>query len=370
MNQKVKPLPRHLRKKVLRLAVHAVLWSLAAYAFWPVVRWLAVDAVFWPPVPEACRMAVAGSTETEPKGGACWPVVWDTLQILLVGRFPAAEMWRLGVAALLGGAALVVAFRRQRILTPLLFLIAAAVCVTGAPWLGLAHVPASEWGGLTLTLMLSIAGLAGGFALGLALAVARKSRLPVARWLAIAYTETLRGVPLITVLFFAMYVLPLFLPRDWGSLSEVGRAAVAIILFEAAYLAEVIRAGLAAVDRGQDEAAKALGLSKLLRLRLIILPQALKHAAPALVSTGIGLIKDTSLVAIIGLFDLLGMARNVPSIPRWIGRDLEPLIFAGCVYLVLSLVLERAATHFELRRQPVPRAARRLPMATSTGEGH
>jgi general L-amino acid transport system permease protein len=192
-------------------------------------------------------------------------------------------------------------------------------------------------------------GIVGGFPLGLALALGRTStaKIPIARWLAVAYIETIRGVPLITVLFFSMYLLPLFLPQGFGSMSEVGRAAVAIVLFEAAYIAEVLRGGLAAVDKGQSEAAKALGLNGLQRLRLVVLPQALRVSAPALVSTTIGLIKDTSLVAIIGLFDLLGTARNVPSIPRWLGHDLEPLVFAGLVYVIICLVLERVAKRME-----------------------
>jgi general L-amino acid transport system permease protein len=181
------------------------------------------------------------------------------------------------------------------------------------------------------------------------LALARVSNMPIARWMATGYIETLRGVPLITVLFFALYLVPLVLPAGSSGLSEVARAAIAIILFQAAYIAEVIRAGLAAVDPGQDEAARALGMGPWQRQRLIVLPQALRYATPALVSTSIGLVKDTSLVAIIGLFDLLGTARNVPSIPRWIGRDLEPLIFAGMVYLILSLLLEKVARRYDQR---------------------
>jgi general L-amino acid transport system permease protein len=198
---------------------------------------------------------------------------------------------------------------------------------------GLAPVETALWGGFLLTAILSALGVAAGSTLGLALALGRSSTMPVPRLLATAYIETVRGVPLITVLFFAMYVFPLFLPSSWSNISEFGRAAVAIVLFEAAYFAEVIRAGLGAVPQGQHEAAKALGLNAAQRLRLVIFPQAFKISLPALIATTIGLVKDTSLIAVIGMFDLLGAARNVPSIPMWIGRDLEPLIFAALFYL-------------------------------------
>ena len=335
------------RRTWLRLA----LAGLAVLVLWPLIRWALVDAVFWPPTPEACRVVSAEGAESEPLRAACWPAVLDTLRLLLVGRYPAEDVWRLCAAAVCGGMALFSTLRRWPLWTTCLGLMAAALFVMGAPWLGLVTVPSSEWGGLALTMILSTVGLVGGGAVGMVLAVARSSALPVARWLAITYTEVLRGVPLITVLFFALYILPLFLPQDAERMSEVGRAAIAIVMFEAAYFAEVIRGGLAAVDPGQDEAARALGMSPFQRLRLVILPQALRAATPALISTSIGLIKDTSLVAIIGLFDLLGTARNVPSIPRWIGRDIEPLIFAGLVYLTLSLLLERMAARYGTNRQ-------------------
>lgn len=327
------------------------------YLVWPIIKWLFIDAVFWPIAAESCQNAAG-----DPLRGACWPAVMDTFRLLLVGRYPSEEQWRVTAAVVLIAVTSMLFWRRSarvpitaKPVPFILFIfavIASGILVAGNTAVGLAPVETGLWGGLLLSFILSVLGVTAGSLLGLALALGRASPLAVPRLLSTAYIETVRGVPLITVLFFAMYVFPLFLPSGWSNISEFGRAAVAIILFEAAYFAEVIRAGLGAVPLGQYEAAKALGLNGVQRLRLVIMPQAFKISLPALIATTIGLVKDTSLVAIIGMFDLLGAARNVPSIPKWIGRDLEPLIFAACFYLVLSLTLDGLAKKFELQRSP------------------
>jgi general L-amino acid transport system permease protein len=339
-----------------RATVTALLLALLCF-LWPIFAWLVVDAVFWPVTAEACLNSAGEAIR-----GACWPAVMDTFKLLLLGRYPSEEQWRVlaALAVLVVGAFVLILRLRGRwkisrqvaALISVTSLVIAAVLISGSPLIGLVAVETALWGGFMLTAVLSIIGVAAGSALGLALALGRSSTLPVPRLLATAYIETVRGVPLITVLFFAMYVFPLFLPSGWSNISEFGRASVAIVLFEAAYFAEVIRAGLGAVPQGQHEAAKALGLNAAQRLRLVIFPQAFKISLPALIATTIGLVKDTSLIAVIGMFDLLGAARNVPSIPKWIGRDMEPLIFAALFYVVLSLALDSLAKKFELQRSP------------------
>ena len=175
-------------------------------------------------------------------------------------------------------------------------------------FLGLRHIPTDLWGGLLVTLVISSAGIAAAFPLGILLALGRRSPMPIVRWASIGFIEVVRGVPLITVLFMASVMLPLFLPAQW-TIDKLLRALIMVALFSAAYLAEVIRGGLQAIPRGQFEAADALGLSYPQKMGLIVLPQALKLVIPGIVGTFIGLFKDTSLVLIIGIFDLLGMAQ-------------------------------------------------------------
>ena len=346
--------------KIAQKVTAAALILALLYFLWPIFSWLVVDAVFWPVTAEACLNSAGEAIR-----GACWPAVMDTFKLLLVGRYPAEEQWRVLAALavlIVGAVALKTRFsgrrkisRQIKALVTVTSLIVCGVLISGSTLfspVGLVPVEAALWGGFLLTAILSIIGVAAGSTLGLALALGRSSTMLVPRLLTTAYIETVRGVPLITVLFFAMYVFPLFLPSGWSNISEFGRAAVAIVLFEAAYFAEVIRAGLGAVPQGQHEAAKALGLNAAQRLRLVIFPQAFKISLPALIATTIGLVKDTSLIAVIGMFDLLGAARNVPSIPKWIGRDLEPLIFAALFYLALSLALDSLAKKFELQRSP------------------
>lgn len=351
---------------------------LALPVAWPLSRWLFWDAVFWPPDASACARTPESVDALAPSG-ACWPAVWDTLPLLLFGRYPRDEVWRIAVAGvllLLAAACLLcghaaarldqptqsagrfsglrgaLASDRGRLAGGAVALVAAFVFFRGTSVFGLTPVESSLWGGFSLTVILSVAGIGFGFPLGLVLALGRRSSKPVVSWLSTSYIELIRGVPLITILFMSNYLLPLFLPPGSLSLDELLRAQVAIILFQAAYIAEVVRGGLQAVDPGQFEAARALGMPYATMMRVIILPQALRISAPALVSTFIGLIKDTSLVAVIGIYDLLGSARNVPSIPEWVGRDFEPLIFAAAIYFIVCALLSRLSQRFE-RLTPV-----------------
>ena len=212
-------------------------------------------------------------------------------------------------------------------------------------------VQTNLWGGLMLTLLLTVVGIACSFPLGVLLALGRRSRLPVVRYFCIAYIELIRGAPLIALLFMGMVLLPLFLPAAMPSPPALTRVAVAITLFSAAYLAETVRGGLQAISKGQYEAADALGLGTVSKLRLIILPQALTKVIPALVGQFISLFKDTSLVALLGLLDLLGVARSVIQQPTWLGVPggitKEIYLFVGLVYFIFSFGMSIASKRLE-----------------------
>ncbi|MFQ5922832.1 MAG: amino acid ABC transporter permease [Anaerolineales bacterium] len=209
------------------------------------------------------------------------------------------------------------------------------------------QVGSNLWGGLLLTFLLAVVGIVFSFPIGVILALARQSNLPAIRTLSIAYIETVRGVPLITILFMAQVILPLFLPPD-VTLDRVLRAMVGITLFAAAYLAENVRGGLQAIPRGQYDAAYAVGLGGFQTMAFIILPQALRHVIPILVGQFIGLFKDTTLVAIVGLLDLLGIANSVLAQPDFIGLQREVFLFIAAIYWVFSYAMSYASRRLEV----------------------
>jgi general L-amino acid transport system permease protein len=216
---------------------------------------------------------------------------------------------------------------------------------------GLSYVENERWGGLTLTLLLATFGLAFAFPLSILLALGRRSAMPVVRWLSIAYIELIRGVPLISVLFMASVMLPLFLPPG-VSIDKLLRAQLAMIFFAAAYLSEVVRGGLQAIPRQQEEAAQALGLSYWQRTSYVILPQALRIAIPPLVNTFIGFFKDTSLVVIIGLFDFLTTIKVALTEPAWTGFGVEAYLFAALGYFVFCYPMSRYSQIIERETAP------------------
>jgi general L-amino acid transport system permease protein len=205
--------------------------------------------------------------------------------------------------------------------------------------LGLSFVPQDQWGGLPLTLILATFGLAFAFPLAVAVALGRRSRsLPALKLLCVVYVELIRGVPLITLLFMASVMFPLFLPEGMD-IDKLLRAQIAIILFAGAYLAEIVRGGLQALPKGQYEAADALGLSYWKKTGLIILPQALRLVIPPLVNTFIGFFKDTSLVLIIGLFDLLSAGKIAMSDPVWTAYSTEVYLFIAVIYFLFCYTM-------------------------------
>ena len=313
------------------------------------LEWALLRAIWSPHNAALCREAIGQ--------GACWAFAADKYRFILFGTFPAGEQWRPALAivlliALYALSALATRRRLQLILLWLSGLLAIGALMWGGLF-GLSYVENERWGGLTLTLLLSTFGIGFAFPLSILLALGRRSALPLVRWFSIAYIELIRGVPLISVLFMASVMLPLFLPVGI-SVDKLLRAQIAMILFAAAYLAEVVRGGLQAIPRQQEEAALALGHSYWQRTWHITLPQALRVAIPPLVNTFIGFFKDTSLVVIIGLFDFLTTIKVSLSEPAWTGFGVEAYMFAALGYFLFCYPISRYSQTLE--RQDVTSA--------------
>jgi general L-amino acid transport system permease protein len=307
------------------------------------VSWALVNALFGKATVAACN-ALAGQ-------GACWSVVADKWRQMLFGIYPQPEQWRPMLAVVLFCAILVLSALRwfwhaRRI--AVLWIGGSALCAwLMAGGLGLAPVPTSLWGGLPITLMLAVFGTLLAFPLGVLLALGRRSSLPIVRAASVIYIELVRGVPLVTVLFMASIMFALFMPEGI-SIDKLLRAQVAIMLFNAAYIAEVVRAGLQAVPRGQIEAAQALGLGYWKTHRLVALPQALKVTIPAQVNSFIDNFKDTSLVIIVSIFDFLyAVKQAVVSDLDWRHYFVEGYLFAMAVYWVFCFAMSRYSQWLE-----------------------
>jgi len=270
-------------------------------------------------------------------GGACWSVVVKNLRYIMFGFFPYEEHWRpfLSVIILIG---LLFVSRNRRFWNRKLGaawaigIVVMALFMKGGLF-GLSSVDTDQWSGLPLTLLLSVFGLTAAYPLGVMLALGRQSRMRAVKMLCVLYIELIRGVPLISLLFMSSVIFPLFLPEGI-SIDKIMRALAAIILFTAAYIAEVVRGGLQAIPRGQYEAAQSLGLNYYQQMRLIVLPQALKIVIPPSVSILISAFKDTSLVVIIALFDLLKTTQTTLSDPEWMGFSMEAYIFLAILYFL------------------------------------
>ncbi len=292
------------------------------------------------------------ATCREMKGtGACWAVIGEKYRFILFGRYPYEEQWRPAIViALFIGLYVVSAMRRFWRKELVLIWVATLTVIGVLMWggvLGLEYVPQDSWGGLPITLILSTFGLAFAFPLAVLVALGRRStQLPAVRMLCVVYIELIRGVPLITLLFMASVMFPLFMPAGLNP-DKLLRAQVAIILFAAAYLAEVVRAGLQALPRGQYEAADALGLSYWKKTGLIILPQALRLVIPPLVNTFIGFFKDTSPVLIIGIFDLLTAGKVALTEPAWAGYSTEVYLVLAAIYFAFCFVMARYSRGLE-----------------------
>jgi len=283
-------------------------------------------------------------------GGACWAFIHEKYRLILFGLYPYDQQWR-PILAILIIVGLVGLSCNRNFWRPWLGLVWAvgAVAVAVLMWggiLGLPFVRNTLWGGLPLTLILSVVGLVVAFPLAILLALGRRSDMPIVKTLCVTYIELIRGVPLITVLFMASVMFPLFLPTG-VNIDKLLRAQIGLILFASAYLAEVIRAGLQAIPKGQYEAADSLGLTYWQKTRKIILPQALSITIPPLVNTFIGFFKDTSLVIIIGLFDLMSAAKVALNDPDWRGFYKESYLFVALIYFVFCFFMSKYSQWLE-----------------------
>jgi general L-amino acid transport system permease protein len=313
-----------------------------AWAIPPVTGWLFVNAVWGHQPVEACD-AARGS-------GACWAVVWEKFRFMMFGTYPFEEQWRPAITIfILIGLLIVSAFKRfwNKWLAVIWTAGIAMAYWLMSGGLGLSPVRTGQWGGLPVTLILAIFGIAFAFPLGVLLALGRRSELPIIKSLSVVYIEVVRGVPLITVLFMASVMLALFLPVGW-QIDQLLRAQVAIILFVAAYLAEAVRGGMQAVPRGQYEAAEALGLPYWKTTGLVILPQALKISIPPVVNSFISLFKDTSLVVIIAIYDFAyAVKKSVETDFAWKKYFIEALLFSIVIYWIFCFAMSKYSQWLE-----------------------
>jgi len=391
---------------ILTLACLYVLWVIIP----PLLSFLVTSAVWSGADRAVCATEAQGGVQPDGWFGACWAYVGDYGNQFIYGRYPNEEQWRVNIVAVLffGGLAGLlipsVPYKRENIIfLAVIFPIAALILLSGGhlsvgglyiplavlavialavsflfaklsdsdpiPGLkniaflfiglfvllfilgfdfGLTHVESEVWGGLLVTLVIAVTGIAASLPLGIALALGRRSALPIVRFFSIVFIEFWRGVPLITVLFMSSVMLPLFLPEG-VSFDKLLRALIGVALFSSAYMAEVVRGGLQALPKGQYEGAMALGLNWSQMMRMIILPQALKLVIPGIVNTFIGLFKDTTLVLIIGLFDFLGQIQSSYSDPAWASpvQAMTGYAFAAIVYWVFCFSMSRYSMFME-----------------------
>lgn len=319
-----------------------IVLALILYGGSHLLSWGLFNAVFAPDVAQ-CQAA---------RGvGACWGVVSEKSRFILFGRYPLAEQWRPFTATVLLIALLVVSCMRPFwkswlagvwvVVVPVFFIL-----MRGGT-LGLPEVPTDLWGGLPLTVMLAAFGIVLAFPLALLVALGRRSTLPAIRSLCVVYVELVRGVPLISVLFMASFMFPLFLPAN-KSPDVLVRVLAGITLFSAAYLAEVVRGGLQAIPKGQVEAANTLGLGYWQTQRKIVLPQALTLVVPSIVNNFIGIFKDTSLVTIVSLYELTGaLGLALDSDAKWRPFKIEGYLFIVFIYFIFCFSMSRYSLWIE-----------------------
>ena len=307
----------------------------------PILDWLFFDATF------------IGSKKEDCTGdGACWVFINVWFERLMYGLYPINEIWRInaafiGLILIVGLAFFVSAKIKNYVLIFLIFVYPFIMIslISGGNF-GLEWVETNAWGGLALTFIISIFALTFCFPVGLFLALGRRSSYPVIRYASIGFIEFWRGVPLITVLFMASVMFPMFLPED-TYMDKLVRVIIAITLFESAYMAEVVRGGLQALPRGQYDAAKSLGMGYWRMHLLIIMPQALKLVIPGIANTFLALVKDTPLILVVGLLELIGMIDMAKTNPKWLGFAAEGYVFAGFVFWIICYAMSRYSISLE-----------------------
>ena len=329
------------------LIVLALLWIVP-----PFVDYVLIDAVFIGKDREACIF-----NEAHPIVGACWAFIGSRFSYFVYGSYPIAERWRVDLFFVILSISIIWMMRlslpRRGLGAIFSFIIAPVVSfilLSGSETLGLPVVTTNLWGGLMVTVVVSSVGIVFSLPIGILLALGRRSKMPAAQAFCVAFIEFVRGVPLITVLFMASVMLPLFVPREFEP-DKVLRALIGVAMFASAYMAEVVRAGLQALPKGQYEGAMALGLSYSQMMRFIILPQALKVTIPNIVSTTIGLFKDTTLVVIVGIFDFLRTIETARIDPIWSAPTISSTgyVFAAFFYFIFCFAMSTYARRVEER---------------------
>ena len=337
----------NFNKSVNSTTFNAVLTLLIIFILFkytpPLLNWLIFDADFIGSAKEDCT-----------SDGACWVFVKVWFKRFMYGMYPNPEQWRINTAfiilfALVGAAFFVPPKYKKYIILFMLFIypIIGIKLISGGIF-GLKWIETGAWGGLSLTLIVSAFALILCFPIGMFLALGRRSELPVIKYSSIGFIEIWRGVPLITVLFMSAVMFPMFLP-DGTYMDKLMRVIIAITLFEAAYMAEVIRGGLQALPRGQYDAAKSLGMGYWRMHLFVILPQALKLVIPGIANTFLALVKDTPLIFVVGLLELAGMIGLAKTNPKWLGMAIEGYVFAGLVFWVICYAMSRYSQRLEKR---------------------
>ena len=311
----------------------------------PLLSWFVIDASFAGDSKDVCT----GS-------GACWTYIKVWIRRFMYGMYPNTEQWRINLSfialAILGSAGYFASNKLKKYLTlyyvviyPIIAFIFIYYLISGGSF-GLNWVETGAWGGLSLTFIISFFCLIFCFPIGMAFALGRRSGFPLIRYISIGFIEFWRGVPLITVLFMSAVMFPMFLPQDFF-IDKLVRAIIAISLFEAAYVAEVIRGGLQALPRGQYEAAKSLGMGYWKMHIFVILPQALKLVIPGIANTFLALVKDTPLIFVVGLLEIVGMLNLAKTNPKWLGFAMEGYVFAAIIFWIICYAMSKYSYNLE-----------------------
>jgi general L-amino acid transport system permease protein len=344
-------LRKNLFSSTLNVALTIVCALLIVWIVPPLVKFLIIDAVW-----DGSSRVDCLPRPDHPEIGACWAFVIDRINFFTYGFYPIDERWRVNVFfALLAVGVVWMAWldAPRRDLGVIYFFVlmpaASFILLLGWPLIGLSKVETTSWGGVLVTVVVASVGIVFSLPIGIMLALGRRSRMPAVRLFSVIFIEFVRGVPLITVLFMASVMLPLFVPETWSP-DKLLRALIGVSLFAAAYMAEVVRAGLQAIPKGQYEAAFAVGLSYWKTMRFVILPQALKITIPNIVNTTIGLFKDTTLVFIVGIFDFLMTVEASRVDPNWATPVTAPsgFVFAAIFYLIFCYGMSRYARFVEV----------------------
>ncbi len=322
------------QNSVVSIFVLAIIAKFIGFIF----DWFLISATF------------SGSAATcREAGGFCYPFLIEKFDFIIFGFYPRELLWRPTVAMIILIGSLIYIkepkrWNKKSLYILLTSFISYLFLLRGGLFLEV--VTNDKWGGLPLTLLLASIGIIFSYPFGVLLALARRSDLKILKTMSVCYIELIRGVPLISILFMSSVMFPLFLP-DGITIDKLLRAQVAIIMFVSAYMAEVIRGGLASIDKGQYEAAHSLGLSYFQTMRFIVIPQAIRVVIPPTVNTAIGMFKDTSLVLIIALFDLLNTTKTSLKDSDWLGFSLEAYVFVAAIYFVFCFFMSKYSKRLE-----------------------